>query len=155
MPYFVISALLFVGTELGESLGTTGPNSCPGWNIFQGATLQALLIGVDLILALRGMHNLSFSLSCYAANLYPVYALYNHSTKIKHIIMAAFIVENIVMLVTLVRAVPSMRFDAHCIVVSSPVDLIYCAYVFFVFCCLLSHVPALSYLPNCRRLQPD
>jgi hypothetical protein len=49
-----LSALIFVGTELGLTLGTTPASSCHGWYIFQAVTLQVVLFAVELLLAQRG-----------------------------------------------------------------------------------------------------
>jgi hypothetical protein len=95
------SALLFVGTEVGLVLGTSTPASCPGWYAFQGATLQALLLAVELLLAQR------------------VYVLYGRSRTMWRFLAGALLVENVVMLATLVRAVPTLQFNEYCIVTSS------------------------------------
>jgi hypothetical protein len=95
------SALLFVGTEVSLVLGTSTPASCPGWYAFQGATLQALLLAVELLLAQR------------------VYVLYGRSRTMWRFLAGALLVENVVMLAALVRAVPTLQFNEYCIVTSS------------------------------------
>ncbi|KAH9016688.1 hypothetical protein EDB85DRAFT_2295106 [Lactarius pseudohatsudake] len=109
---FRLNALLFVGTRIVFSLHYTY-SDCVKWYIFQEVGTQALIAAVEFILIVR------------------VHALYDRSRIVTSILLLLFIVENIVMIVALVRVVLEIGFDPICTVVHSPPMLLLIAFVSF------------------------
>ncbi|KAH9008682.1 hypothetical protein EDB85DRAFT_2163994 [Lactarius pseudohatsudake] len=99
---FRLNALLFVGTRIVFSLHYTY-SDCVKWYIFQEVGTQALIAAVEL----------------------------SSSRIVTSILLLLFIVENIVMIVALVRVVLEIGFDPICTVVHSPPMLLLIAFVSF------------------------
>jgi hypothetical protein len=62
------------------------------------------------------------------AHLPQVHALYDRKRYITLTLIVMFLVENIVMITTLVKVVPGVGFDVSCTVIHSPSSLIFFAY---------------------------
>ncbi|KAI9457485.1 hypothetical protein BJY52DRAFT_1086453, partial [Lactarius psammicola] len=115
--YFAVAmqiALLFIGTRLAFSFHYTY-GDCVKWYIFQEVGTQALIAAVEFVLIIR------------------VHALYDRSRIVTSILVLLFIVENVVMAVTLVKVVPEIGFDRICTVVHSPPRLLLFAVAFVSF----------------------
>jgi len=69
-----------------------------------------------------------------------VHALYDRNRYLTLILIVLFLAENIVMIITLIRVVPGVRFDATCTVIHSPPRLVFFAYGNVSFPDLLCHV---------------
>ncbi|KAH9024338.1 hypothetical protein EDB84DRAFT_1507095 [Lactarius hengduanensis] len=103
-----------VSTRIVFSLHYTY-SDCVKWYIFQEVGTQALIAAVEFILIVR------------------VHALYDRSRIVTSILLLLFIVENIVMIVALVRVVLEIGFDPICTVVHSPPMLLLFAIAFVSF----------------------
>ncbi|KAF8269166.1 hypothetical protein EI94DRAFT_1682202 [Lactarius quietus] len=117
LRHFAVSmqiALLFVGSRLAVNLHYTH-SDCVKWYIFQEVGTQVLIATVESILIVR------------------VHALYDRSRVVTSVLVLLFIVENIVMIVTLVGIVPEIGFDPICTVVHSPPRLLFFAVAFVSF----------------------
>jgi hypothetical protein len=115
--YFAVSmqiALLFVGTRLSLDFNYTY-SDCVKWYIFQEVGTQVLIATVESILIVR------------------VHALYDRSRIVTVILILLFMVENVVMIITLVGVVPEIGFDPICIVEHSPPRLLLFAVAFVSF----------------------
>ncbi|KDQ54545.1 hypothetical protein JAAARDRAFT_196461 [Jaapia argillacea MUCL 33604] len=95
-------ALLFVGTELGVEVGLTRPDACVGWYIFQAVATQILIACADVVLMAR------------------VYALYKRKRWITMTLSVLFVMEQVVMAISLRYVVPGLQFNDICIVTKSP-----------------------------------
>jgi hypothetical protein len=60
--------------------------------------------------------------------LLPVHALYDRNRRVTATLFVLFLVENVVMAVSLIKVVPAVRFDTICTVIYSPTDLVIFAY---------------------------
>jgi len=115
--YFAIAmqiSLLFVGTQFALDFHYT-ESDCVKWYIYQEVGTQLLIAAVESILIIR------------------VHALYDRSRYVTFTLIFLFLVENVVMIVTLIRVVPDARFDASCTVIHSPSGLIMFAVAFVSF----------------------
>ena len=86
---------------------------------FQGAAVQVLLMGVQIILMLRGM-----TITKSPRWRYPiamlVQALYHDKTYLKYLLRGLFLLEHVIMVVLFALTMPAMRFGVHCVVTSFP-----------------------------------
>ncbi|KAI0248021.1 hypothetical protein BJV78DRAFT_1076238, partial [Lactifluus subvellereus] len=133
--YFAVAmqiSLLFAGTQLATNFHYT-ESDCIKWYIFQEVGTQLLVAAVEFILIIR------------------VHALYDRNRHITAILFVLFLVENVVMTVTLVKVVPGVRFDAICIVRRSPSDLVIFAVAFVSFETVLFVLTLVKFLVALRN----
>ncbi|KAI0270462.1 hypothetical protein BC834DRAFT_967250 [Gloeopeniophorella convolvens] len=115
--YFAVAMqipLLFIGTYLPVDFHYTEAD-CVRWYIFQQVGTQLLVAAVEVILIMR------------------VHALYDRKRSVMMALGALFLAENAAMVVSLVRVVPSTRFDPTCILVHTPPGIVTFAIAFFAF----------------------
>ncbi|KAI0289253.1 hypothetical protein BC826DRAFT_1032537 [Russula brevipes] len=133
--YFAVAiqiALLFVGTQLAIGFHYT-ESDCIKWYIFQEVGTQLLVATVEFILIMR------------------VHALYDRNRAVTMTLVVLFFVENVVMIVTLIKAVPGARFDTNCVVVHSPPGLIFFAVAFVSFETALFSLTLIKFLIALRN----
>ncbi|KAI0290331.1 hypothetical protein B0F90DRAFT_1672015 [Multifurca ochricompacta] len=111
-------ALLFTGTQLALNFHYT-ESDCIKWYIFQEVGTQLLIAAVEFILLIR------------------LHALYDRNRNLTATLFFLFFVENIAMIVTLIKVVSGVRFDATCTVIHSPPTLLIFAVAFVAFETLL------------------
>ncbi|KAH9974224.1 hypothetical protein BJV74DRAFT_753527, partial [Russula compacta] len=112
--YFAVAmqiSLLFVGTRISLNFHYT-ERDCIKWYIFQEVGTQLLVAAVEFILIIR------------------VHALYDRKIAVTATILSLFLVENVIMIVTLAKVIPRVRFDSNCTVIHSPSGLIFFAAAF-------------------------
>ncbi|KZV69424.1 hypothetical protein PENSPDRAFT_580985 [Peniophora sp. CONT] len=106
--YFALGmqlSLIFVGTDIAAEFHYTR-GSCVSWYIYQEVATDLLVAAVEIILMLR------------------VNALYNSNRWVTWILAGLFVVENLAILITLIKVVPSVQFDSVCVVTHSPFSLL-------------------------------
>ncbi|KAI0311623.1 hypothetical protein OF83DRAFT_1068479, partial [Amylostereum chailletii] len=133
--YFALAiqiSILFVGTELAAELGYS-PHACVAWYIWQEVGTEVLIASVEVVLIVR------------------LQALYNRHRALTYALYTLFALENAAMIVTLVRVVPDVRFDAACVVVHSPGGLLYFAVAFIAFETLLFLLMLAKFVQAARR----
>jgi hypothetical protein len=126
--------LLFVGTQLAIGFHYT-ESDCIKWYIFQEVGTLLLVATVESILIMRGTLFIVLLLTAPVIHFPKVHALYDRSRAVTTTLVVLFFVENVVMIVTLIKAVPGARFDTNCVVVHSPPGLIFFAYDNLLFTC--------------------
>jgi hypothetical protein len=127
-----LSSLLFAGTQLAVNFHYT-ESDCVKWYIFQEVGTQLLVAAVEFILIIRGMPLLDLRGPAANVDTLQVHALYDRNRRVTATLFALFLVENVVMIVTLIKVVPEVHFDAICTVIRSPSDLIFFAYDYIPF----------------------
>ncbi|KAI0295174.1 hypothetical protein B0F90DRAFT_1919443 [Multifurca ochricompacta] len=132
-------ALLFTGTQLALNFHYT-ESDCIKWYIFQEVGTQLLIAAVEFILLIRRMlipPSFIHPSPNYSYISLEVHALYDRNRNLTATLFFLFFVENIAMIVTLIKVVSGVRFDATCTVIHSPPTLLIFAVAFVAFETLL------------------
>lgn len=116
-------SLIFVGTDISAELHYTR-RSCISWYIYQEVATDLLVAAVEIILMIRGARPPAPSCAISNSLRHPVNALYSANAWVTWTLGALFVVENLAILITLIKVVPEVEFDSVCVVTHSPFTLL-------------------------------
>lgn len=124
------------------TLGLAAPLS-PGRSVcllllsFQAISSQALMMGVQALLVLRGTCFPTRARTLYPHSLFTVIALYNRVRWLRTFLSALFLAEIVSMTVFFGISLSSMDYGVHCVITEFPITAT-------GFLCVLVHVQMLS-----------